>query len=64
MPHVAHALVEADLTSIDRLVIQPPLVNSGWLTDGTYILNPDFPAIQAAVQQLLAGEAGPARPTD
>jgi LCP family protein required for cell wall assembly len=64
MPHVARALLDADLTTIDRLVIQPPYVQSGFLTDGTYILTPDIAAIQAAVHQLLAADSGPAPRAD
>ncbi len=53
MPHVARALLDADLDGLERLVIQPPLVQPGRLTDGTYILAPDIPAIQAAVDEIL-----------
>jgi LCP family protein required for cell wall assembly len=64
MPHVARALLDADLTDIHRLVIQPPLVSPGFLTDGTYILSPDIAGIQAAVQGVLSVDAGPAPQTD
>ena len=64
MPHIAHALLDADLSKIDRLVIQPPLVQSGFLTDGTYILTPDIPGIRAAVHHLVTVDAGPTPPPD
>ena len=48
MPYLAQML-EADLSGADRLVIQHPLAYTDYLTDGTYILVPDIPAIQAAV---------------
>lgn len=53
MPHIARALLDADLSDIERLVIQPPLVEPGILTDGTFILSPDIDAIQAAVHELV-----------
>lgn len=53
MPHIAEALIDADLSDLERLVIQPPLVSPGRLTDGTYILTPDIPAIQAAVKEMV-----------
>ncbi len=64
MPHVAHALLDADLSDIERLVIQPPLVQSGFLTDGTYILSPDFDAIRSAVDRLMVEPSGPAPPPE
>ena len=53
MPHIARALLDADLADLERLVIQPPLVQPGILTDGTYILTPDIVSIQAAVDQMV-----------
>jgi LCP family protein required for cell wall assembly len=53
MPHIAKALLDADLADLERLVIQPPLVQPGILTDGTYILTPDIVSIQAAVDQMV-----------
>lgn len=53
MPHIAKALLDADLGGLERLVIQPPLVRPGNLTDGTYILTPDIETIQAAVDQMV-----------
>jgi LCP family protein required for cell wall assembly len=64
MPHVARALLDADLANIDRLVIQPPLVQAGYLTDGTFILGPDIDAIRASVRQLLTVDEGPAPQAD
>jgi anionic cell wall polymer biosynthesis LytR-Cps2A-Psr (LCP) family protein len=64
MPRIAEALLDADLTQLERLVIQPPLVRSGFLTDGTYILNPDIGAIQAAVDAILTEETVPDLPAD
>jgi LCP family protein required for cell wall assembly len=64
MPRIAEALLDADLSQLERLVIQPPLVRSGFLTDGTYILNPDIGAIQAAVDAILTEETVPDLPAD
>jgi LCP family protein required for cell wall assembly len=64
MPRIAEALLDADLTQLERLVIQPPLVRSGFLTDGTYVLNPDIGAIQAAVDAILTEETVPDLPAD
>jgi LCP family protein required for cell wall assembly len=64
MPRIAEALADADLSQLERLVIQPPLVRSGFLTDGTYILTPDMPAIQAAVDAILTEETSPDLPAD
>jgi LCP family protein required for cell wall assembly len=64
MPRIAEALLDADLSQLERLVIQPPLVRSGFLADGTYILDPDMPAIQAAVDAILTEETAPDVPTD
>ena len=52
MPYLAQMLQKADLSSAERLVIQYPLAYADNLTDGTYILVPDIPAIQAAVADL------------
>ena len=59
MPYLAQMLEEADLSGADRLVIQHPLAYTG-LTDGTYILVPDIPAIQAAVADMLTPHRGAA----
>lgn len=64
LPRVARALLDADLSDIDRLVIQHPLVYSDNLTDGTYVLIPDIDAIQAAVHDLLFTEVGPTPPPE
>ena len=53
MPYLAQMLEEADLSGADRLVIQHPLAYTDYLTDGTYVLVPDIPAIQAAVADML-----------
>ncbi|HEX9738723.1 MAG TPA: LCP family protein, partial [Candidatus Limnocylindria bacterium] len=64
LPHLAGALLDADLSNIQRLVIERPLVYSDTLTDGTYVLIPDVEAIQAAVHDMLTDEAGPTPPLD
>ena len=58
LPNLARALQDADPSAIDRLVIQYPLAHSDTLTDGTYILVPDIPAIQAAVHEMLTFQPG------
>jgi len=64
LPHLAGALLDANLSNIQRLVIVRPLVYSDTLTDGTYVLIPDVGAIQAAVHDMLTVEAGPTPPPD
>ena len=64
LPHLARAMLDADLSNIQRLVIERPLVYSDTLTDGTYVLIPDVEAIQAAVHDMLTDEAGPTPPSD
>jgi LCP family protein required for cell wall assembly len=64
LPHMAHTFLEADLTDIERLVIQRPLVQARILGDGTYVLIPDVAGIQAAVHELLTVEAGPTPPPE
>jgi polyisoprenyl-teichoic acid--peptidoglycan teichoic acid transferase len=64
MPHIARALLDADLSEIERLVIQPPLVQPDVLTDGAYILIPDIDAIHAAVDDLLTDSVGHEPPPD
>ena len=64
MPHIARAMLDADLSEIERLVIEPPLVQPGNLTDGTYILSPDIDAIRAAVDDLLTDRVGHKPPPD
>jgi hypothetical protein len=64
LPHLARAMLDADLSDIQRLVIDRPLVQSDTLTDGTYVLIPDVEAIQAAVHEMLTVEAGPTPPPD
>src|SRR3546814_5676068 len=56
LPHLARALLDADLSQIDRLVIQPPYVVSGRLSDGTYILTPDIEAIQRSEERRVGKE--------
>jgi len=58
LPHLAGALLDADLSNIQRLVIERPLVYSDTLTDGTYVLIPDVEAIQAAVHDLITIAVG------
>jgi LCP family protein required for cell wall assembly len=64
LPHLARAMLDADLSNIQRLVIERPLVYSDTLTDGTYVLIPDVEAIQAAVHDIITDEAGPTLPPD
>lgn len=64
LPHLARALLDADLSHISRLVIERPLVYSDTLTDGTYVLIPDVQAIRAAVHDVLSVEGGHAPPSD
>ena len=66
LPALAKALLDADLSHIKRLVIQPPLVQAARAGDGAYILIPDIPGIQAAVHGMLVTGAWspPRRPTD
>jgi len=59
VPYLARMLEKADLSTVERLVIQYPLAYSDNLTDGTYILIPDIAAIQAAVEAMLTVESGP-----
>jgi LCP family protein required for cell wall assembly len=63
MPHIAYALMEADLSNIERLVIQPPLVTAG-RAGGAFILIPDIPAIQAQVDALVTDPTAPEPPSD
>jgi LCP family protein required for cell wall assembly len=58
LPHIAQALQRADLSNIERLVIEHPLVRNDTLTDGTYILIPDIDAIRAAVRELITFQPG------
>lgn len=64
LPHLARAMLEADLSDIHRLVIDPPLVQPDSLTDGTYILIPDIDAIRAAVNELLTAQQAHVPPPD
>jgi LCP family protein required for cell wall assembly len=64
LPSLARALLEADLSHINRLVIQPPLVSAAQAGDGAYILIPDIPGIQAAVHGLVAKKVEPTPPPD
>lgn len=64
LPHLARAMLDADLSDMQRLVIDRPLVQSDSLTDGTYILIPDIDAIRAAVQDLLSAQRTHLPPPD
>jgi LCP family protein required for cell wall assembly len=64
MPHIAEALLDADLSDLERIVIQPPLVRPDVLTDGTFVLVPDIPAIQAAVEAMVTEQTAPVLPSD
>jgi LCP family protein required for cell wall assembly len=64
MQYLARLLEKADMSSVERLVIQYPLAYADNLTDGTYILVPDIEAIQAAVESMLSTDSGPAPPPD
>lgn len=58
LPELARALQSGDSSDVGRLVIQYPLAHSDSLTDGTYVLIPDFDAIQAAVRELITFQPG------
>ncbi len=64
LPALARALLDADLSHIKRLVIQPPLVQAARAGDGAYILIPDIPGIQAAVHGMLTKNVEPTPPPD
>ena len=64
LPHLARAMLDADLSDIERLVIDRPLVQSDTLTDGTYVLIPDLEAIQAAVHDMLTDVTRATPPPD
>lgn len=64
LPGLARALLDADLAHVNRLVIQPPLVQSGRAGDGAYILIPDIEGIHAAVHGLVDKRVGPTPPPD
>jgi LCP family protein required for cell wall assembly len=64
LPHLARAMLDADLSDIQRLVIDRPLVQSDTLTDGTYVLIPDIEAIQAAVHDMLTDVTRATPPPD
>lgn len=64
LPHLARAMLDADLSDIHRLVIDRPLVQADSLTDGTYILIPDIHAIRAAVHELLSAQRVHVPPPD
>jgi LCP family protein required for cell wall assembly len=53
LPEMAAALQEADLSSLERAVIQPPLVTPATASDGAYILIPDIEGIRELAADLL-----------
>lgn len=58
IPKLAQAVQNADLSNIQKAVIQPPLVTPATGPGGAYILVPDFPAILALGQRLMGPTAG------
>ncbi len=63
IPKLAQAVQNADLSNVQRAVIEPPLVTPVFPgPGGAYILEPDFAAILALGQRLMGDGAG-ASPT-
>jgi LCP family protein required for cell wall assembly len=56
MPSLARAVQQADMTQLERTVIQPPLVSVDEDPVAGYILRPDLDAIRNLMQELLAAE--------
>jgi polyisoprenyl-teichoic acid--peptidoglycan teichoic acid transferase len=56
IPSLARAVQEADMTQLERTVIQPPLVMVDQDPIAGYILRPDLDAIRELTETLLAGE--------
>lgn len=56
LPELAAALQEADTDSLERAVIQPPLVTPATAADGAYILIPDFEGIRELAADLLGDD--------
>jgi LCP family protein required for cell wall assembly len=54
IPILAQAIQDADLDHVERAVVQPPLVHSARGPGGASILVPDFAAILALGQRLMA----------
>lgn len=55
IPALAQAVQDADMSRLERTVIQPPLVVPESHPTQGYILHPDLAAIRALVDDLLAG---------
>jgi LCP family protein required for cell wall assembly len=58
IPSLARAIQQADMTQLERTVIQPPLVSVDQDPIAGYILRPDLDAIRELTEDLLAGESG------
>lgn len=67
LPALAQAVQDADMSQVERAVIQPPLVTPESDPVAGYILHPDLEAIRALVREFTAdqrpSEASP-RPSD
>jgi LCP family protein required for cell wall assembly len=55
IPQLAQAIQDADMTRLERAVIEPPLVEPATADDGAYILLPDYVGIRELGQRLLGG---------
>ncbi len=63
IPKLAQAVQNADLSKVQKAVIEPPLVKPVFPgPGGAYILEPDFAAIRELGQRLMGDGAG-ASPT-
>ena len=56
IPSLARAIQQADMSQLERTVIQPPLVSVDEDPIAGYILRPDLDAIRQLTDELLAGE--------
>lgn len=57
IPSLARAIQQADMTQLERTVIQPPLVSVDEDPIAGYILRPDLDAIRELTDELLAAES-------
>ena len=60
IPHLAEAVQAADMSSLERAVIQPPLVTAVEDSAAGYVLYPDYDAIRALVDEFLREDGGDA----
>ena len=58
IPELADAVQAADMSNLERAVIQPPLVTAVSDPVEGYILDPDLDAIQSLMRQLLGESVG------